>query len=257
MIERDHNTLDDSGGDVHDPANEPRRTHDHGDVRTPGFGSKTQSMPTAAARVAADRGGTATSDGNGWSWLRSVLFGLSHYDTPVARHVAGMLEPVALGPILEIGCGPGALLHRLGRPATGPTVTGIDPSSPLVAIARRRTRNLDRVTVDQGRAENLPYPAASFDLVVAVHSTHHWHHLAAGLAETTRVLRPGGELHVVERGPDGRWGITDRQLDELTAAVRDAGLRDVPVDSHQVGRGTELWLTAMRPPSPTPGQDIP
>jgi ubiquinone/menaquinone biosynthesis C-methylase UbiE len=45
-----------------------------------------------------------------------------------------------------------------------------------------------------GTAERLPWPAATFDLVVSTTSFDHWADQRAGLAECARVLAPGGCL---------------------------------------------------------------
>ena len=45
-----------------------------------------------------------------------------------------------------------------------------------------------------GVAEQLPWPAASYDLVVSTTSFDHWTDQRAGLAQCARVLAPGGCL---------------------------------------------------------------
>jgi SAM-dependent methyltransferase len=49
----------------------------------------------------------------------------------------------------------------------------------------------DRVTFQVGDVAALPFPDASFDVVVSTLSLHHWRDPARGLAEIYRVLRPG------------------------------------------------------------------
>lgn len=62
--------------------------------------------------------------------------------------------------ILEIGCGEGMRLELFAS-KLGATVAGIDPSSKAVAKARARG-----VDARRGTAEELPWPAATFDILV-------------------------------------------------------------------------------------------
>ncbi len=52
----------------------------------------------------------------------------------------------------------------------------------------------DRLRFSLGAAEQLPYPDATFDLVVTTTSFDHWADQRAGLGECARVLAPGGHL---------------------------------------------------------------
>lgn len=113
----------------------------------------------------------------------------------IAADVADV-APVG-GRVLEVGCGPGRLSHRLAR--LGLDVTGLDLDP--VMIERART-NADRSSDGRaasfvvGDVASLPFPDASVDLVVSTLSMHHWADPAAGLAEIHRVLRPGGRALV-------------------------------------------------------------
>ena len=92
---------------------------------------------------------------------------------------------------------------------------------------------------DQGKAGELPYPDESFDRVL---SSFMFHHLddaekRRALAEVRRVLRPGGQLHLVDiaghdHGPFGRRmqrseHLRDNAGDGIPDRMREAGLTDV------------------------------
>jgi SAM-dependent methyltransferase len=66
---------------------------------------------------------------------------------------------------------------------------------------------------------SLPFPDASFDLVVSALSMHHWAEPEKGLAEIGRVLRPGGRALV--------WDLRSRVPSHAQAPdlARIAGLR--------------------------------
>jgi ubiquinone/menaquinone biosynthesis C-methylase UbiE len=96
--------------------------------------------------------------------------------------------------ILDVGCGTGYLLGRLAaRAPQAEALAGIDAASAMVEVARGAA-NDDRLRFVVGTAERLPWPAASFDLVVSTTSFDHWADQRAGLAQCARVLEPGGCL---------------------------------------------------------------
>jgi ubiquinone/menaquinone biosynthesis C-methylase UbiE len=96
--------------------------------------------------------------------------------------------------ILDIGCGTGYLLGRLAaRAPQAQVVAGIDAAPAMIEVARAGATD-DRLRFVAGTAERLPWPAATFDLVVSTTSFDHWADQRAGLAECARVLAPGGWL---------------------------------------------------------------
>jgi SAM-dependent methyltransferase len=86
--------------------------------------------------------------------------------------------------VLELGCGEGTLLTALA----GDQKFGIDPS--IHALIRARRRSAAECAV--ARAEELPFPSGSFDLVVAVGVMEHFENPDEATAEVRRVLAPGG-----------------------------------------------------------------
>ncbi len=109
--------------------------------------------------------------------------------------------------VLDIGCGTGFHLPRWA--ATARHVTGVEPHHDLAAVAARRTRRLDNVTVRTGAAQDLPLPDASVDVAHARWAYFLGPGCEPGLAELDRVVRRGGTAFVIDndatRSTFGAW----------------------------------------------------
>lgn len=106
------------------------------------------------------------------------------------------------GRVLELGAGTGRLTLPLARIA-GKRVVGIDRSGPMLArmvTKRRRVPAAKRPVLLRGDIRTLPFPTASFQLVIApygmLQSVTRERDLRRVLDEAARVLRPGGILGV-------------------------------------------------------------
>lgn len=94
--------------------------------------------------------------------------------------------------VLDVGAGTGLLAAHVAS-VVGPAgqVVAIDPLPLRVELASKKAAQLETRV---GRAEELPFPDASFD-VVYLNSVIHWiADKARVLAEAYRVLKPGGKL---------------------------------------------------------------
>lgn len=210
-----------------------------------------------------------------WEWSRSV-----------GEALVDMAAPVPGESVLEIAAGPGdtgfLAAQRIGP--SGRLLT-TDRSQQMLAAAERRAAelgiaNAEFRTLD---AERMDLEADSFDVALCRWAFMLMTDPAGALAETRRVLRPGGRLALAVWGPrDGNpWNtlITDVLVDhgltarpdltsrepgmyrlsdrsELEQLVRTAGfeqaeLRDLPVH-HPFADPVEYWETTARI-SPTLG----
>ena len=98
----------------------------------------------------------------------------------------------ARGRTLDVGCGTGRGLRFYGP---GVQVVGIDPARASLARAARRISGSRLV---QASAEALPFREGVFDTVVSSFVFCSVPDPARGLAEVKRVLRPGGQMRMLE-----------------------------------------------------------
>jgi len=110
----------------------------------------------------------------------------------VARRVAAV-EPER---VLDVCTGTGDI--ALGLTA-GPSVIGADFSLPMLALAKDKAADRKReLALTVADALALPIADASVDVVTVAFGVRNFEDLESGLAELTRVLRPGGVLLVLE-----------------------------------------------------------
>ncbi len=154
--------------------------------------------------------------------------------------------------VLDVGCGPGYyvqdLLEQVGDAGS---VTGVDISPAMLAIARRRVEGRPNARLLEGQATALPVEDAAYDRALSVQVFEYLTDVYAGLAELLRVLRPGGRAVIW----DIDWSMTsvhssdpertarmlaawDRHLADpalprtLVATMRRAGFEDVRREGH-------------------------
>lgn len=98
--------------------------------------------------------------------------------------------------VLELGCGMGLDTVEFAR--HGATVTALDLSPTCIDLARRHLAYHGlQAALEMGNAEELPYPADSFDVVVARGLLMFTPDDSGLVDEIFRVLRPGGEAHIL------------------------------------------------------------
>jgi ubiquinone/menaquinone biosynthesis C-methylase UbiE len=102
----------------------------------------------------------------------------------------------ARGRVLEVGVGTGRSLPHYPADVT---VTGIDLSPAMLAVARRRAADLGReADLRVGDAGHLPFDDAVFDTAVCALSLCTIPDPTAAIAEMKRVLAPGGRLLLLD-----------------------------------------------------------
>jgi SAM-dependent methyltransferase len=120
--------------------------------------------------------------------------------------------------ILDAGCGSGRMLDELARFGA---VAGVDVSPGAVAAAHAR----GHARVCRARAEELPFPDASFHLVTCLDVLEHTPDDERTLRELLRVTRPGGHLLVTVPAYQSLWSHHDERNDHYRR-YRRRGLRE-------------------------------
>ena len=107
--------------------------------------------------------------------------------------------------MLDVACGAGQISIPAAR--SGISVVGIDIATNLIEQARARAKAEGLVVqLDEGDAEELPYPDCSFDAVVSVLGAMLAPHPDRVATELLRVCRSGGRIIMVNWTPSGLWG---------------------------------------------------
>ena len=189
------------------------------------------------------------------------------YDRFMGRYSAVLAPPMAdfagveAGQrVVDVGCGPGALVAELID--RGAHVSAVDPSPQFVGAARERYPDVD---VRQAAAEQLPFEDASFDAALAQLVVHFMADPVRGIAEMARVTRDGGvvaasvwdmaggrapispfwraarELDSGVEGEARRAGAGEGQLGELFAQAGLAGIEETALPVHVEHATFDEW----------------
>ena len=146
------------------------------------------------------------------------------------------------GHVLEVGAGSGAMAAELLAHHRDVRMTVTDFDDDMVHAASARLAEYGgRVTVRQADATALPFPDASFDVVLSWIMLHHTVEWEKALAEAVRVVRPGGHvvgydllsttpLRLLHQAEGARFRMM--RFGQLRAVVRD-----LPVEQAVISPG--------------------
>lgn len=106
--------------------------------------------------------------------------------------------------VLDVGCGTGYAVRRIGEQVPDGRVVGLDIAPGMIQEARRLTPSelADRVEFHEGTSANIPLDDDSFTHVLCTNSFHHYPDPIRALREMRRVLEPGGKVFIFENAPD-------------------------------------------------------
>ena len=125
--------------------------------------------------------------------LRSQFYPVNYYQALLEEAAPHLGDTTT---IADIGCGSGTVLGLLRQHHTGQRLIGIDLSEPSLAALRVKFAGDSTFAFHVGSIAATGLDAASCDLVVCTETLEHLfpQDFTAGLAEISRVLKPGGRL---------------------------------------------------------------
>ncbi len=137
-------------------------------------------------------------------WMQRYLF------TPVQRTVLETAATQVPDPraILDVGCGTGRLLRAAQSRFPRARLEGVDAAPSMVKQAQLAAGAGSSIHFQEAAAEAIPFPDATFDVVMSTLTFHHWSDQQMGIAEVRRVLTPRG-----------RWILADFVANKLTAVI--------------------------------------
>jgi ubiquinone biosynthesis O-methyltransferase len=161
------------------------------------------------------------------------------------RLILDLMGGLAGRRILDVGCGDGAL--ACAAASRGAEVSGVDPDPAILAAADSRAAQAHvRATYLNGRVERLPFPNASFDVVVSVTVLCFVPDAAGAVREMARVLRPGGRLVLGELGRWSLWAIIRRVRGWLGSSTWQAARFHTAAELRALAEQAGLWVTDVR-----------
>lgn len=107
----------------------------------------------------------------------------------------------SLGEVLELGCGNGTFTRAVADNAR--KIVATDCSPEMAAAAGQRLHGLDNVSVEVANCYQTEYPDQAFDTVFMANLIHVVERPDLAVAESRRLLRPGGRLLLLSFTMDG------------------------------------------------------
>lgn len=96
--------------------------------------------------------------------------------------------------VLDVGCGTGTILKRLGE-KTAINGYGIDVEENMVNVARNKCSDMD---IQLCPCDKTPFDDQYFDTVIACMAYHHFPDKNGFAKEMNRVIKPGGRLYIAD-----------------------------------------------------------
>jgi ubiquinone/menaquinone biosynthesis C-methylase UbiE len=151
-----------------------------------------------------------------------------------------LIGDVANKRVLDVGCGDGKLAVELAQRGGG-QVAAVDVSPAMIEAARERAKSLAvELDLQAASVQSLPFPDASFDIVVAFTILCFVQDAAPAFAEISRVLKPGGRLVIGELNRWSTWAAQRRARAWLGSAMWRQGHFRTPHELRDLARAAGL-----------------
>ena len=120
------------------------------------------------------------------------------------RLAMSMMEIKPDSKVLDVGCGTGFAVVQLAMMLPEGKACGIDISAKMIAIAEANVPKELETNVEfrQASSSGIPYEEGEFDYIMCTNSFHHYPEPLEALNEMRRVLKPGGQLVILDNAVD-------------------------------------------------------
>lgn len=117
------------------------------------------------------------------------------------RKAVEYLRPAPESHYLDVGCGTGDVAIEILRAAENVMVTGIDPSSAMLAVGRKKVSEAglnNNIRLIDGDALDIPFQNSSFDGAITSFCIRNVPYRLRAVKEIHRVIKPGGRFIILE-----------------------------------------------------------
>jgi ubiquinone/menaquinone biosynthesis C-methylase UbiE len=198
--------------------------------------------------------------------LQAASFGSKYLTAANPEYLRWMTDHLALQPtdrVIDVAAGTGHLSRAMAPFVQH--VTAFDLTQAMLDQGQQHAADagLTNLTFQQGQAEQLPFPAGTFDLAVTRFAVHHFPQPRLQLAEMVRVTKVGGRVAVIDlvapadpllaskynylewrRDPSHTFALMP---DQLSALLHDVGVTLITNISREIAVSVDAWLDLTKP----------
>jgi ubiquinone/menaquinone biosynthesis C-methylase UbiE len=128
-------------------------------------------------------------------WFMSLVFNIGNAE--LNEMMRTCLDVQENHHVLDIGCGTGRLIHKIGSNTGTGLIEGVEISETMASLSRKQNRSLiadGRVIIHQGNFDELEFSENSFDRICSANTIYFWPEPLVTAKKIYSILKPGGRL---------------------------------------------------------------